>query len=113
MSCRRSVFSFFSLIAAALLLLIGRAEARERLNGFNLPCWSADCYSSAGASLSQLKATGAGWVALTPTWYQKTAEDSAMARSALTSTDDSLRTAIRAAKGLGLAVALKPHVDLD
>ncbi|MBI3551912.1 MAG: hypothetical protein HY077_05285 [Elusimicrobia bacterium] len=102
-------------LAAALLLMPLCAAARDRLNGFNIPCWSADCYSSPGAreSLSRMAKTGAGWVALTPTWYQKTTSDSAPAAAPGTPSDESIRTAVRAAKAAGLCVAVKPHVDVE
>lgn len=83
-------------------------------NGFNFACWQSDCYSSGGAqsSLAKMAQTGAGWVALTPTWYMKSRTDSALAPTQSTPSDDSLRAALRGAKALGLRVALKPHVDV-
>ncbi len=85
----------------------------EPILGFNLPFWSADGYSSHAASkgLEEIAATGAGWVALTPTLYVNDRADSVVIAAADTPSDDSLRAAIRAARARGLKVALKPHVD--
>jgi len=102
-------------LCATLLLISAQAMSQPGRNGFNFPCWSADCYASGGAqtSLAKMAQTGAGWVALTPTWYMKARTDSTLAAGPNTPTDDSVRAALHAAKGLGLRVALKPHVDLD
>ncbi len=105
----RAVFAcILSLFCAA------PASAAEPLLGFNYPVWSRDGYGSAAAaaSLRALAATGAGWVALTPTLYVKDRRDSAPAPTESTPSDDSLRAAIRAARAAGLQVVLKPHVDL-
>lgn len=105
---------------AALLLASTGAPARAGsaaaapMLGFNYPVWSRDGYASATAarSLKDLAATGAGWVALTPTEYVKDQHDSELAATDATPSDDSVRAAIRAAHAAGLKVALKPHVDL-
>src|SRR5262245_11947404 len=103
---------FAAPLAIHLFLLAGSASA-ARMNGFNLPAWSEQGYDSAAGPLKELAATGAGWVALTPTWYQPVPDSSAPAPTKRTASDSSLRTAIRQAKALGLAVALKPHIDLE
>lgn len=87
--------------------------AAEPLLGFNYPVWSREGYGSEAAakSLRALAATGAGWVALTPTLYVKSREDSNPIATDQTPSDESLRAAIRAARAAGLQVVLKPHVD--
>jgi hypothetical protein len=89
------------------------ARAAEPILGFNYPIWSRDGYEAAPAQkdLSELAATGAGWVALTPTLYMKDVHDSAIMATANTPTEKSLRSAIRRAHALNLKVALKPHID--
>lgn len=90
------------------------APASPRIEGFNFPCWWQDCYATAAASrsLTGLARTGAGWAALTPTWFVRSAGDSRIRRTPSTVDDDALRAAMRQARGLGLSVALKPHVDI-
>lgn len=96
-----------------LLLACGSARAGEPILGFNFPEWSRDGYGgpASQSQLKQLAATGAGWVALTPTLFVRDRRDSTVAASPNTPSDESLRSAIRAAHALGLKVALKPHVD--
>jgi len=101
---------------SALLILalsFGPARAAEPIMGFNFPDWSRDGYagSASQTQLKNLAATGAGWVALTPTLFVKDRRDSVVAASPNTPSDDSLRAAIRTAHALGLKVVLKPHVD--
>ncbi|MEU6345428.1 hypothetical protein ABZ883_31255 [Streptomyces sp. NPDC046977] len=85
-----------------------------RLRGIALPSWSAEDYDSpaAGRYLRDIAATGAGWVSLTPTWYQSAPGDASMHTTGETASDDSLRRIIREAHAAGLKVLLKPHVDL-
>jgi hypothetical protein len=102
-----------ALAAVLLASAAPNARAADAVLGFNYPVWSRDGYGQAQAarSLQDLAATGAGWVALTPTLYAKDRTDSALEATAATASDDSLRAAIRAARAAGLQVALKPHVD--
>lgn len=97
----------------ALVSLTPSARAADRILGFNFPLWSQDAYASADAQrgLQEIAATGAGWVALTPTLYVQDRRDSTVTAGPETPSDDSLRSAIRAAHARGLRVALKPHVD--
>ncbi len=97
------------------LLVASSLSAAPPILGFNYPVWSREGYASAAAAdaLQDLAATGAGWVALTPTLYQRDRRDSDPAAGPRTPSDDSLRAAIRAAKAAGLKVALKPHVDIE
>lgn len=101
------------LAALVWLVLAAPSEAAPTIRGFNFPVWWSDAYSSAGAdeSLRRLAATGANWIAVTPTWYAASLRDSHIRRSEATPTDESLRHAIRRARSLGLSVMLKPHLD--
>jgi hypothetical protein len=104
-----------AVVFVVLAVLSARsARALEPVLGFNYPMWSHDGYGAppAARSLQDLAATGAGWVALTPTLYVKDRRDSDIEAAAATPSDDSLRAAIRAARAAGLKVALKPHVDI-
>ncbi|MFI5362741.1 MAG: glycoside hydrolase family 113 [Elusimicrobiota bacterium] len=97
-----------------LMFAAASACAAEPILGFNFPDWSRDGYASgtAQAQMRQLAATGATWVALTPTLYVKDRGDSVVAATDKTPSDDALRAAIRAARAQGLKVVLKPHVDV-
>ncbi|MBI5201585.1 MAG: hypothetical protein HY925_08385, partial [Elusimicrobia bacterium] len=101
------------LLALALFAASARAGGLG-MYGFNFPAWQAEQYAGAPAaeSLGRLAATGARWVAITPTWYASSRRDSHFTRTAKTPTDESVRAVIRRARALGLSVALKPHVDL-
>ncbi len=101
-------------LLTCLLLAAVSARAGEPILGFNFPEWSRDGYASDAAQkqLQSLAATGAAWVALTPTVYVRDRRDSVVAATASTPSDESLRSAIRAARAAGLKVMMKPHVDL-
>ena len=100
-------------ILTCLLLASGTAHAAGPILGFNFPDWSRDGYAGPAfqKQLQELAASGATWVALTPTIFVRDRRDSVVAASPNTPSDDSIRSAIRAAHALGLKVALKPHVD--
>ena len=100
-------------LLACLLLSASSSRAAEAILGFSFPEWSHDGYASASSqkTLADLAATGATWVAMTPTLYVRDRRDSIVAATANTPSDDSLRAAIRSAHALGLKVLLKPHVD--
>ena len=103
-----------SAILTCLLLAAGSARASESVLGFNLPEWSREGYGGAAQrkQLRELAATGATWVALTPSVYVRDRRDSVVAATENTPSDESIRAAIRAARALGLKVVLKPHVDM-
>jgi hypothetical protein len=90
------------------------SAAGAQTHGIALPSWETDDYDSPQAPryLRQIADTGAGWVALTPTWYQDAAHDSALHPTSETASDGSLRRIIERAHSTGLKVLLKPHVDL-
>ena len=100
-------------LLACLLLSAASSRAAEPILGFSFPEWSHDGYASAELqkSLTELAATGATWVAITPTLYVRDRRDSVVAATSSTPSDESLRAAIRTARALGLKVVLKPHVD--
>ncbi|MFI5348611.1 MAG: glycoside hydrolase family 113 [Elusimicrobiota bacterium] len=100
-------------LLACLLISASSSRAAEAVLGFSFPEWSHDGYNSASSqkALADLAATGATWVALTPTLYVQDRRGSVVAATSITASDESLRSAIRAAHALGLKVVLKPHVD--
>lgn len=100
-------------LLTCLLLVAGSARAADPVLGFNFPDWSRDGYAGAAfqKQLQELAASGATWVALTPTLFVRDRRDSVVAASPNTPSDESIRAAIRAAHALGLKVVLKPHVD--
>jgi hypothetical protein len=83
--------------------------------GITVPVWSADGYRTAAADAAwpEIRALGATWVAIVPTWYQDGATASTIAPEAAgrSASRESVRHAIAAAHAAGLKVMLKPHVD--
>ncbi|MEV1021540.1 hypothetical protein [Streptomyces sp. NPDC050264] len=84
------------------------------LRGITLPSWYRSDYDSPAAEryLRGIRATGARWITLTPTWYQRRRTDSGMHPTVESAGDGSLRHITRRAHALGLKVMIKPHVDL-
>ncbi|MCD0453305.1 hypothetical protein LO762_29595 [Actinocorallia sp. API 0066] len=108
-----------SALAAALLLgaaacAAPHAAAPPRQYGFALPSWTETDYASpvAATHVASLAATGAGWIQLTPTWYQSDPAASAIGRTEETASDASLRHVVALARRHGLKILLKPHLDL-
>ncbi len=103
-------------LLTALLLLAGCGTTGQQtaMRGANLMQANGIAWDSpqAHASLAQLRATGATWVAFVPFLRQPDPQ-----RCALAAPDpaelDALRTAIATAHGLGLRVALKPQVLVE
>lgn len=105
------------LLLGALLFgfAVPGAHASSWQRGANLTAYSPHGYGTAAAdaSLERLAAAGNDSVAILVTWYQPTARSSAVAaHPALTPTDASLLHAMAKARSLGLAVTLKPHVNV-
>jgi len=77
--------------------------------------WNKDSFAGKNSdeSLQSMADTGANCVAIVVTWYQDNFNSVAMKRTDRTPSDQSLRHAIRRAHKLGMAVTLKPHVDLE
>jgi hypothetical protein len=84
------------------------------LRGITLPSWYRTDYDSPAADryLRGIRATGARWITLTPTWYQNRVTDSGMHTTEETASDASVRRIVRRAHALGLKVMIKPHIDL-
>ena len=89
-------------------------RVRGQQRGFALPSWNARDYDSrqAPAYVKRIVATGAGWLQINPTWYQKTARDGSPHTTGETASDASVRHIVGLAREAGLKVLLKPHVDL-
>jgi CheY-like chemotaxis protein len=87
---------------------------RSRQHGFALPSWSTGDYDGphAAAYVRAIADTGASWLQLNPTWYQKSPRDDAPRTTDETASDDSVRHIVGLARAAGLKVLLKPHVDL-
>jgi hypothetical protein len=83
--------------------------------GITFVSWQKGEYSTEAAeqSLADLASTGANWVAIIVTVYQKTPSDTKIVATERTATDDDLVLIISKAHELGLEVLLKPHVDID
>ncbi|WP_394437670.1 glycoside hydrolase family 113 [Streptomyces sp. SGAir0957] len=90
------------------------AGSDATLRGITLPSWYRSDYDSPAADryLRGIRATGARWITLTPTWYQHSRTDTVMRPTEESASDASLRHITRRAHTLGLKVMLKPHVDL-
>ena len=97
---------------ALALSLIGFGPAfGQRLDGFNVIVAPGHPYGSATANraLAAAKRLGATTVAIVPFLWQASPEDPGIRRGK-DMPDDELRSAIREARALGLAVVVKPHV---
>jgi hypothetical protein len=86
-----------------------------RLRGITLADWTADGYASASAreAIEDIAATGANTVVLIRTAYQRTLSSSRVDVDGRTPTIASLETIASWARERGLAVVVKPHVDVD
>ncbi len=85
-----------------------------RSTGLIIPSWEALGYQSREVAtiLDRMKSLGLQRVTFIVTWYQASRSDSSFGPMDATPTDASLRSAISQARSRGLAVALKPHIDL-
>lgn len=94
----------------------GPPAAGGTLRAVTLAEWSADGLSGSGAdaALDSIAATGANTVVIIVTAYMADARASSLrANDARTPSPGAVRHAITHARALGLAVVLKPHVDLE
>ncbi len=86
------------------------------MEGMNVAAWWHGLYArpEARESLLGLRRTGADWVAVVVTCYQRERDSTEILclEESRTPTMDDLRTIIRWAKGLGFRVMLKPHLDV-
>lgn len=83
--------------------------------GFNVTAYTPDGLGVPAADevLRRLRADGTTSVALVVTWYEDHANSATPAPDpARTPSDDSVLHAMATARGLGMDVVLKPHVDL-
>ncbi|WP_197680351.1 glycoside hydrolase family 113 [Mycolicibacterium rutilum] len=82
--------------------------------GMVLPTWDKHGYTdpSTGEALTKMAAAGANWVQIVPTWYQGTRTASVISPASSTVADDDIRAVVALARGHGLKVLLKPHVDV-
>jgi hypothetical protein len=83
--------------------------------GISYAAWGANDYQTehADESLSEVQQTGADWISLIVTQYQRDTGSTTIQPTINTPTDASLAHAIQGAHGLGLKVLFKPHVDLS
>ncbi|MBX5440567.1 MAG: GAF domain-containing protein [Solirubrobacteraceae bacterium] len=83
--------------------------------GANVTAYQPEAYRTpvAERALDRLRDTGMDDAAVVVTWYMDDARSSTVAPDpGLTPSDDSVERMIREARGRGLRVALKPHVDV-
>lgn len=113
--------SFALLAVATLLALAGlappaaTAAVGDWQRGANFTSWWHDQYEqpASDAQLAALRERGASHAMITATWYMETATSSGFGPDALkTASDASVLHAAARARSLGLAVVLKPMVDV-
>jgi hypothetical protein len=82
--------------------------------GITLVTYSSAGYGTpqAGSYLRQIRAVGAEWVQLDPTWYQADAGSNEIAAAPQTPADRTVERAVHTAHQAGLKVLLKPVVDV-
>jgi hypothetical protein len=82
--------------------------------GMNYASFTADGYNQAFSDqqLQALAATGTKAVEVVVTWYQDDAQGTGVGPDQSTPSDAAILHAMQTAKGLGMNVVLKPHIDL-
>ena len=102
--------------AASILLSDDDQGVPDRWQrGMNLTAFLPDAYGEIPArrSLVTAGAVGTELVSLTPTWYQDDSGSSEIFRDPVkTPTDESVTAVAIGARGLGLRVVIKPHLDV-
>jgi len=91
------------------------AAVRPYFKGVTLPAWWREglIMPESLDALRQIRAAGAGWVAITPTGYQNDPLSVEIGPDPeKTASLESIETAVKAAHELGLEVLLKPHLNL-
>ena len=81
----------------------------------DMPSWRKEEYldEKVKESLKYLKEIGVEYVAVVPTWYQKDKNSTAIYATDKTASDSAVMYIITVAKGMGLKVILKPHIDVE
>lgn len=104
------VFVFMLLSVIGFTPYKSHAAISEWQKGFTLSLVDQS-NSQIDASLEQLAATGANFVAISPGWLTDNKYSSNVVRKSRTPSDEKVRYTIRKAKSLGLKVMIKPHLD--
>lgn len=96
--------------SAGIGLVAGPAEQR----GLVLPTWERHGYltSDTPGAVRAIADVGAGWVQIVPTWYQVSRTSTEIAPTDSSVADEDIRHMVDLARGAGLEVLLKPHVDV-
>lgn len=114
-SPRRALWAVAAAVAACAMALPGVANA-EWQRGVNFTTYRPNAYAMPGTttSLQRVAADGNDSVEIVSTWYSPNATSNTIAPdSTRTPTDYSVLQAMQTARAQGLAVVLKPHVDID
>lgn len=114
-SPRRALLGVAAAVAACAVALPGVANA-EWQRGVNFTTYRPNAYAMPGTttSLQRVAADGNDSVEIVSTWYSQNATSNTIAPdSTRTPTDYSVLQAMQTAQSQGLAVVLKPHVNID
>ncbi|HYF52020.1 MAG TPA: PKD domain-containing protein [Planctomycetota bacterium] len=111
----RFLAPLYLVAAFALALNASAGQTSFDYKGLTYVSWQASEYQSSDsdASLTDMRRSGANWVALLVTWYMPTGTSTTIASDSRTPTDAALAEAIADIKARGMKVLLKPHVDCD
>ncbi|MBN1526320.1 MAG: hypothetical protein JW919_01885 [Candidatus Omnitrophica bacterium] len=119
----KRIIAYLILPFLIISLCPSRAETRKQdpaeypvfHKGMCYTTWNKDSFGNKNSddSLRSMADVGANCVAIVVTWYQDDFNSDAIKPTDRTPSDKSLRHAIRQAHKLGMAVMLKPHVDLE
>jgi hypothetical protein len=111
----RAAFAVALVLALFAPAAASNAQVVEKQDGISFTGWWNDLYDGAPPeeAMTNLADTGAGWVSILVTWYQDTADTTQIRPTENTPTDEGVIHMIQTAHDLGLAVMLKPHVDLS
>ncbi len=87
---------------------------KEFQKGVGYVTWSKNGYLSVSsdASLEKVQGLGSNWTSILVTWYQTNPGSFDIHMTEKTPSDEAVMQAIRKAKGLGMKVMLKLHLDL-
>jgi hypothetical protein len=101
-------------VVSAVASCASAGPPQGQQHGYALPTWEQHGYRDFDtfSALRAMRATGAAWVQIVPTWYQARATATDIRPTAGSSDPDDVRLAITLAHRAGLRVLLKPHVDV-